>query len=232
MYRTRRVVSAVLAAVLAAAGVIALIEIVHAALGPGWLVVDWPAITRVLARNDWASTGARVAGAILAPVGLALLVLVLGWYAPGRPRWLPAGSRPRATGASRYLLPSTSAFVSRRGGARAARDRLLDVDGVRSARVRIGRRRVRAAVRLRPAAARGTMFQDSDERAARALAASVSSWDLVPARPVRFRVRGGSGGGTVRDLPGTPADDLSSGGPPPDGPSPGGPPGGRSAGGS
>jgi hypothetical protein len=163
-----RVVAGVLAAALAAAGVLTLIEMIEAALGHPPAVVDWPAWVAAMARNTWSDAGPRIVGGVLAMVGLVLVFLGL-W--PGTPeRFVLVGSSPR-----------TATFVSRRAIVRVLRGTALAVDGVTRAAVRVRRRQVTVRLRVRPRTA-----ADAPTRARSALAARLDGFQL--ARPPALRV--------------------------------------------
>ncbi|MGV9314082.1 DUF6286 domain-containing protein [Streptomyces sp. NPDC003691] len=102
---------------------------------------DWLATTRL--DSTWAMAGAAVAAA----VGLWLLLMAL---APGLRSLLPMrrDADPGAPGPVR-------AGLTRDAAALVLRDRVLEVAGVRSARVRVGRRK--ASVRV------GAHFRDLDD---------------------------------------------------------------------
>jgi Family of unknown function (DUF6286) len=170
VFRPRRSIPGVLvAAVLAAAGILGAIQAASAALGrPVWKVPHRD-FAGPLQDTHWNDTGTLAVAAAVAFIGL---VLVLAGLIPGRPRAIPlaSGDESVVIGAPRRSL--------RRSLARLA----ADIDGVDSARAKARRRSivVRASTRLRDTAglreAVHTAVQDR-------LAA------LDPLRPPRVKVR-------------------------------------------
>ncbi|MFC4856868.1 DUF6286 domain-containing protein [Actinophytocola glycyrrhizae] len=132
--RPRRGIAAtVVALVLCAAGVLAAVVAIQSLLGERpWVSYDWAA--RTLYDTRWQDTAVLIAGIVVAVLGLLVLTAAL---LPGKPTVLPLRDDDSEldTGASRRGLLGTL---------RAA---AASVDGVSSARLRLGRRRVRAAVR-------------------------------------------------------------------------------------
>jgi hypothetical protein len=129
-----RIVAGVLAAAVAAAGVITVIEVVAAATGHGPVLVDWPSAVDATARNTFSDAGPKVFGAVLA--GLGIIMTVLGARRPGPKLFALAPSRD----------PRTTTFVSRRGVGRALREAAMSVDGVVDAEVGVRMRRRRARI--------------------------------------------------------------------------------------
>ncbi|WP_018502086.1 DUF6286 domain-containing protein [Parafrankia discariae] len=167
-----RILAAFVAAVLAAAGVIALVEIIVAAGGHGPALVDWPAWSARLGDWSWSSGAVRLVGvcAVLAGAGVLFGCVRLG-------------VRPRLR--TRTTTPGAAVFVSRRALARALRQSVLTVDGITAASVRVRRRRAVVRARLRPRTSTGAVLE------ARArLARRVESFDLL--RPPRLTVTASS----------------------------------------
>lgn len=161
-----RVLAALVAAVLAAAGVIALVEIIVAAGGHGPALVDWPAWSARLGDWSWSSGAVRLVGVCVVLVGAGVLFLCAR---------LGARSRFR----TRPTTPGTAVFVPRRALVRALRQSALAVDGVSAVSVRVRRRRAVVRARLRPRTSTGVMVE------ARArLVRRVESFDLL--RPPRL----------------------------------------------
>lgn len=134
MRALNRVVCALLAAAFATAGVIIVIEVVYAALDRRPAIVDWPALTRALARNSWNDLGPRVAAGILIAVGLLLLLLGLR---RGKPTQLPLVTE----------APAVQTSTTRRSLQRAMRAAALETPGVSAAKVKVGRRRAKVVAR-------------------------------------------------------------------------------------
>ncbi|ONH57985.1 hypothetical protein CcI49_23935 [Frankia sp. CcI49] len=207
-----RVLAALVAALLAAAGVIAVVEIVAASGGRGPVIVDWPAWSAHLTAWAWSSGAARFWGVLLALVGLGLLLL--GSRAGGRPRFQARPTTSGASGASSSRASSPGASVSgacasgaaaevavyvpRSALARALRATALATDGITSVSVRVRRRRAVVRPRLRGRTSVGAV---TEVRAR--LARTIESFELrrpprlvvepaVGGRPRRLR-RGGRG---------------------------------------
>lgn len=163
-----RLVAGTIAAALTAAGVIALIEIVHAAGGPGYAHANWPGAVSALVRNTWSDTGPRVLGGIL--VGLGALCLGLGLR------------RDRTVGAPLVAPdPTDGWFTSRRSLRRSLRSVALATPTVAKAQVRgrRGRIRVRAVLIDDP----GSAERDLSDRLRRRLDG------FQPARPPALKIR-------------------------------------------
>ncbi|SNQ51604.1 conserved hypothetical protein [Frankia canadensis] len=191
----QRLAAWVLAGLIAAAGIIAVIEIVTAAAGAGYVIVDWPSWAGTLGRTAWSARSARVGAAVAVLLGLSLVGLAL---LRGTPDRLPA----------RWSRPRAGVYVDRRGLARALRASALDVDGVDGARVRVGRSTAQARLRLRERAAGGAA-----QRATAALQRELDAFGLVHPPSLMVRVDGRPG----RDSPTRAGQDRPAG----DGPSAG-----------
>lgn len=169
-----RLLAALLALFLIVLGVLLIIEVIAARLGHQPAVVQWHQSYHWLYRTHWQQGSVRVTAAALLVLGVLLLVAELR-----RPRVsrLPVG----AEGSN---APDDVAFT-RRGVAATLRAAVTDVDGIRSATVRVKRRSV--SVQAHAAA------QDAD--AARALRdpATTAAQDrlrsLQLASPPRLTVR-------------------------------------------
>jgi hypothetical protein len=144
-----RVVAGLLAAVFAAAGVITIIEIIDAAAGGTYAVVDWPALVAVMARNTWSDVGPKVFGAVCAVVGAVLVAFGV------RRR------RPRLVALAPYS-PGVTAFSSRRDITRALQNSAASVDGVTDVRARVRKRRAKIDANVHPDASTGTRQMIAD----------------------------------------------------------------------
>ena len=133
---TLRVLSVLLSAALLALGVVVTVEIVLAALGqPAW-VLPYSEVATSLREQTWDSLLARAVAAGLCLLGLLLLLPALR---RGKPTALP-------------LAPQTEGVdtqVSRRGLQRTLSAAAGRVDGVRRARVKVGRRKVKISTTSR-----------------------------------------------------------------------------------
>ncbi len=133
----------VLAAALAVASIIVIIEVVAVHLNSGPLLLHWTTWYRWAKRTHWDALVVEVWSAILIVIGLLILALQL---------------KPRRV--SRLSLQSlhdaTDAAMTRRGLAGMLRAAATDVDGISSAAVVVRRRQARivatSAARGRPAA--------------------------------------------------------------------------------
>jgi hypothetical protein len=127
-----RLLAAVVAIALFAAGVVAVIEVIAAAFGADPVIAprdDWARNGRT---THWNDTDVRVFFVILAVIGVILLFVALGRR---RPTYLPVttgtGAEVEAASVRRASVEANLASTAR------------SVDGVRAARVRVDRRRIR-----------------------------------------------------------------------------------------
>ena len=135
---TLRIVSVLLAAALLALGLLVTVEIVLAALGqPAW-VLPYSQVATTLRDQSWDSVVARAAAAGLCLLGLLLLLPALR---RGKPTALPLAP----------LNDGVDAHVSRRGLQRTLAAAAGRVDGIGSAKAKVGGRMVtvRTTTRLR-----------------------------------------------------------------------------------
>lgn len=142
--RPRRSVPATLVAlVLLAVAVLGTIAAIQLLLGQP-PIISVRTLTAPVVGRPWNDPVTITIGAVVAVIGLALLVTAL---LPGRPTVLPLADDPDGTG-SRL----TEAGVSRPSLHKDLTSTVATADGVSSSRVKVRRRRVTAAVRT-PAAA-------------------------------------------------------------------------------
>lgn len=125
-----RPLALVLAAALAVASIIVIIEVIALHLNSGPLLLHWTTWYRWGAKTHWDALVVEVWSAILIVIGLAILALELK---PRRVTRLPLHSSHDATDAA----------VTRRGLAGMLRAAATDVDGISSAAVVVRRRRAR-----------------------------------------------------------------------------------------
>ena len=139
VFRPRRTIPGVIvAAVLAAAGILGAIWAATAALGhPLWKVPHRDFAGPVQSTTHWSSTGPLAGAAVASFIGLVLILIAV---IPGRPRAITLGSGDESVvvGVPRRSLRRSLAWLAQ------------DVPGIDSAKVRAGSRsvRVRATTRL------------------------------------------------------------------------------------
>lgn len=132
MRATNRVVAALVALALALALLVSAVELVLAYANKHYWVAPWPRWYRNLRHTAWEATGTRVAFGILIAVGLLLLLLQLL-------------RRPEATLALQDQPGLAPAVVRRRHLERALSSDAAGLDGVSSARAKVGRGRFHVA---------------------------------------------------------------------------------------
>lgn len=132
--RPRRSTPAVLTALvlLAACALVTVVAIQMIIGGPAW--VDYRSVATTLHGMQWNDLGTALAGGVLALAGLLMLLAAI---LPGAPTVLPLNGDPTGmdSGASRRSLRSTLRVAA------------SSVDGVRTAKLRLGRRKVAVVVR-------------------------------------------------------------------------------------
>jgi hypothetical protein len=139
MRLVNRPLAFILAAALAVAAVIVIIEVIAVAAHRGPLVLPWTTWYQWAHRTRWDQLVIQVWSAILIAIGAVILAIELK---PPRVTRLPLRSRHDATDAA----------VTRRGLAKALRAAATGIDGISAAAVTVGRRRARVTA---TAAARG-----------------------------------------------------------------------------
>jgi hypothetical protein len=135
MRHANRVLAALLGLALIAAGVLLIIEIIADRVSHRASVVDWRPAYDWARRTTWNEGSIRVACVVLILAGLALLIAELK---PARVSRLAAD--PAQAGAA-----GIDTAYTRRGLAAAIRSAVTGVDGVRSASVKVKRRKVTVA---------------------------------------------------------------------------------------
>jgi hypothetical protein len=132
MRLANRLLAAVLSLALACAAALLIAEIAADRLGNRTVVLNWHPAYAWAARTDWVAGSLRVSAVVLVVLGLILLLAELK---PARVARLPAD--PAGAGAA-----GMDTAYTRRGVATATRSAVTDVDGIRTASVRVTRRRV------------------------------------------------------------------------------------------
>jgi hypothetical protein len=139
MRLVNRPLAFILAAALAVAAVIVIIEVIAVAAHRGPLVLPWTTWYQWAHRTRWDQLVIQVWSAILIAIGAVILAIEL--------------KRPRVTRLPlRSRHDATDAAVTRRGLAKALRAAATGIDGISAAAVTVGRRRARVTA---TAAARG-----------------------------------------------------------------------------
>jgi hypothetical protein len=162
----------ILAAALAAAGIIVIIEVTALHFNSGPLLLHWTTWYHWAAKTHWDQLVVQVWSAILIVAGALILALELK---PPRVTRLPLRSAHDATDAA----------VTRRGLAGTLRAAATGVDGISSAAVRVRRRRARVTA---VSAARGRAAADAlKEPVTQALRGRLDDLDLR--HPPRLTVR-------------------------------------------
>lgn len=164
-----RILSAVLAVLLLAVGVLVVVEVVRAVVDAG-PVTPWTDVSRWLAENTWAGGAARSVLVVIALLGLLLLVVGL-W--PNR----MGGVRFRSS------VPGLTATATRRSLARYLAAAAEDQDGVASASAVVKRRAIAVDARTRLHAPEGVR-----QAVTEAVQARVADLDLEAAPRPTVRV--------------------------------------------
>lgn len=135
-----RLLAALLSLALIGAGVLVIVEVIADRVNHRPAIVKWHGAYDWAARTPWQQGSVRVVCIIAAAVGLILLVVEL--KRPRVKRLTVAGDGDRDT---------INAAYTRRGVSAALETAVTEVDGVRSARVKVKRRtvRIRAATSAR-----------------------------------------------------------------------------------
>ena len=172
MRLVNRPLAFILAAALAVAAIIVIIEVVAFAVHHGPLLLHWTTWYRWADRTRWNQLVIQVWSAILIVIGAVILALELK---PRRATRLPLRSRHEATDAA----------VTRGGLANALRAAATGVDGVSAATATVRRRRARVSA---TAAARGrTASEALRQPVTQALQDRLDGLDLR--HPPRLQVR-------------------------------------------
>jgi Family of unknown function (DUF6286) len=127
-----RLLAALLAVAVVVLGVLVVIEVVHHWYSSTTAVLHWRHAYSWAQRTHWTQGSIRTTCVLLVLAGLVLLVLELR----------PAAVSRLAADPDQTDTSGIDTGFTRRGVSAAVRSAVQDVDGVRSARVTVGRRRV------------------------------------------------------------------------------------------
>lgn len=125
-----RVLSVLFAFALIALGVLIPTEIIRAALGKRHWLLPWERLTSDLTKNSWQASPVR---AVLIGVTVVGLLLLIAQLKPRRPNTLPLSASP----------PGVDASITRRSLQHTLQRAAGDVDGVLSAKAKVGRRKAK-----------------------------------------------------------------------------------------
>ena len=170
MRAVNRILCLLLAAAIAVAGVLTVIEVIAAATDHDPVVVKWHGLVDDLATNQWKTAGPRVAGIILILVGLILLFFALR---RGKPATVAL-----TTGAPRVDMTTT-----RRSLQRSLATSATSVDGIADAKVRVKRRKVVVVSR-----ASSGEREDARARLTQHLQGRLDSLSLAETRRLKVKV--------------------------------------------
>lgn len=129
MRAANRLLSVLLAVVIAVAGVLTIIEIIVAAFGNKPAIVKWKGLVDHLSTTQWKTAGPRVVAIVLILVGLLLLLFALR---RGKPATIPL-----STSASDVDMTTTRRSLQRSLGNNAS-----TVNGIQDASAKVTRRKV------------------------------------------------------------------------------------------
>jgi len=169
-----RVLTLLVSVAVIAAAVVLAVEVVVAVFGSHPLMLDWRAAYRAGRTDAWDSTVVRVIAGAVALVGLLLLVVELK---PRRVRRLKVNSADA----------NTDAAVTRAGVRSALRRAALDVDGISSAKVKLGRRTAKVSASSR--AGQAGLAQDLNTEVGAAVTDRLASLQLRCAPRARTSVQ-------------------------------------------
>src|SRR5690348_7350464 len=146
-----RLLAAVVAVALAAAGLAVVIEVVAARLNTGTVFVHWRVALRWARRITWDASVVQSTCVLMAIAGLILVVLEL---------------KPRRQRRYRVRSEATDAAFTRRGVTAAVQSAVDDVDGVGATAVTVHRRRIRVRATTTAAADTKASLDDAVRSAA------------------------------------------------------------------
>jgi hypothetical protein len=171
MRALNRILCLLLAAAIAVAGILTVIEIIAAAFDNDPVVVKWHGLVKDLASNQWKTAGPRAAAVVLILVGLLLLIFALR---RGKP----------ATIALTTQVSDLDLTTTRRSLQRSLSTVATSVDGITDATVRVKRRKVVVSAR----GGSGVPKDDATSRLTRAMQERLDRLSLADARRLKVSV--------------------------------------------
>jgi len=174
MRTLNRVLTLLVSVAVIVAAAVLVVEVVVAVLGLHPLLLDWRGAYRAGRTDAWDSTIVRVIAGAVALVGLLLLAAQLK---PRRVRRLKVSSQDA----------NTDAALTRAGVRSALRRAATDVDGINSAKVKLGRRTAKVTASSR--ASQAGLAQDLNTEVGTAVADRLASLQLRHARRARTSVQ-------------------------------------------
>jgi hypothetical protein len=168
---TNAVLSLVLAAVLAAAGIVVAVEIALAGLGDSHWILPWPDWYRWLLDHAWTETAVAITCWALCLVGVVLVFFALAIY---RPLMLPANP----------YSPDVAPMVRRSSLERSLQRTAQAIDGIVGAGVKVSRHTVRIKARSNRRDIAGLR-----DRIAQSVSEQINTLRLVNPPHVRVQVR-------------------------------------------
>jgi hypothetical protein len=148
MKLVNRVMALLLSLAVIAAAVILIIEVIADRAGAAPVVVNWHRVYHWAGNTTWGAAPIRTAMVLLVLLGLGL---VLAQLKPRRPDRLALSGDNEATDAA----------ITRQGLVHSVRQAVTEIDGVRTARVVVRRRRITVKVTTRADQAAATVDRDA-----------------------------------------------------------------------
>ncbi len=171
-----RLLAFVVALAVFAASVIIIIEVIAARSNSGPLIIHWPSILGWGRRNTWKATSVELASAIIAAVGLLILIPQLIRRQPAR---LPIHSPG-------LDAPDTDAALTRKGLTVTVQSAVESVEGITRSRVKITHRRIK--VTAQSMAAQTEAAERLTPLVTQAAQKQVEELGLAPAHGLRVAV--------------------------------------------
>jgi hypothetical protein len=167
-----RILALIVSLALIAVGVIVIIEVIAAQSNSSPVIINWHATLRWGQSHSWSNTTIIVISAITAAVGLLLLIVQVWRRKPAR-LTIVSGA-------------ATDAALTRKGVGVSIRAAVVDVEGIASSKVKVGRRRIR--VIARSTATRAHTAEELKTEVDKAAATQLESLHLRNSRRLRVSV--------------------------------------------